>query len=65
MQGVRVQVSARERLLRPETRIRHRASDGSVLRRNLKPGTRKTPTLVSCRILNKEYIYECTSRTAH
>ena len=29
MQGVRVQVSARERLLRPETR-------------NLKPGTRKT-----------------------
>ena len=41
MQGVRVQVSARERLLRPETRIRHRASDGSSFA-NLKPGTRKT-----------------------
>ena len=51
MQGVRVQVSARERLLRPETR-------------NLKPGTRKTPTLVSCRILNKEYIYDSTNRAA-
>src|SRR5262249_50745236 len=40
MPGVRVHVSAGQRLPASETRIRHRASDGSVLRQNPKPETR-------------------------